>query len=190
MIIIISGTNGSGKTHLMRRLIERIKGPSEEIRFTRSDSKVVSIGTAWEKTTVLGRYDTACGGCDKFSWGGAGDDLEKLITAAVAKGHDVLLEGLMVSAWGIERLSRLRDLGLQVVHLTTPVQQCIDSVNDRRRARAEREGKEYTPVNTTNLVSKHGSLQKQNANRRRAGITVHELDREAAFIHVVQQLGL
>jgi GTPase SAR1 family protein len=197
VIVLISGTNGSGKTYLMRRLLSRLSDTSimGDVLVTREGkSKPTHLGRVWgppHDVTVIGAYDDpGCGGCDKFSWKGASDVLEREVVTAVKKGQRVLLEGLIVATWGVERLSRLKDLGLIVVHLNTLIDDCIGSVNDRRRAKAMTEKKEYMPVKEDNIRSKYDCLKRQNDARRRAGIHVEELDREQAFTFITGVLGL
>ncbi len=195
MIILVSGTNGAGKTYLMRRVLDLLpREANGECRIQRDRTKSIRVGSQWGHPydiTLLGRYDgPTCGGCDCLSWKGASDDLERLIVKAVQDGQRVLLEGLIVATWGIKRLMRLRGMGLAIVHIAVPLEECLASVNDRRRARALATGKEYTPVKEDNIVSKYRCLQRQNDARRASGITVLELSREQAFQHVIGALGL
>ena len=178
MIIIVAGTNGSGKTTLMRRLIDALGEP-------KSQNKMV---LEWDRTVIVGKYDGPnCGGCDGFSWKGAADDIEQLVVQHHERGQDVLLEGVIVSTWGMERLKRLAQKGLVVVHLTTPVEVCEASVNERRKVRM---GEKYTPVKPDNLVSKHQGLEKGVEKRRAEGIDVRRFDREAAFAEIRGMLGV
>lgn len=181
MIVLVSGTNGAGKTHLVRRILDLLPRGDP----VAAPAKVVA--SRHGDVVVIGRYDgPACGGCDAFSWKGAADDIEAVAVGAVSAGAKVLLEGVIVSTWGRDRLLRLASLGLVVVHLTTPLETCIDSVNDRRRVVAASKGKEFVPVKTDNISAKYHGLSR----KKDPGIEVLELDREVAFVRVRELLGL
>jgi energy-coupling factor transporter ATP-binding protein EcfA2 len=178
MIIIVAGTNGSGKTTLMRRVIEQLGEPRHQ------DKMVMD----WDEVTIIGKYDgPACGGCDGYSWKGAADDLEKLAVIHHNLGKTVLLEGVIVSTWGMPRLARMQELGLVYVLLDTPAETCEDSVNERRKIRM---GEKYTPVNPDNLLSKHRGLLGGVDKKRAVGMDVRVFDRESAFAEVKELLGL
>lgn len=198
MIILIAGTNGAGKTHLMRRILAKLPEKPDLLTEVKVDGKsgpkMKRIASTWlapYDITILGKYDgPTCGGCDCYSWKGASDDLERVVTEEVKAGRRVLLEGLIVATWGQDRMKRLKDLGLVVVQLSTPLEACLDAVNGRRKTRAEAEGKEYTPVNPDNPSSKHRFLEKVAPVRRGLGVPVNELDRESAYRYVVEALGM
>lgn len=198
MIILIAGTNGAGKTHLMRRILAKLPEKPDLLTEVKVDGKsgpkMKRIASTWlapYDITILGKYDgPTCGGCDCYSWKGASDDLERVVTEEVKAGRRVLLEGLIVATWGQDRMKRLKDLGLVVVQLSTPLEACLDAVNGRRKTRAEAEGKEYTPVNPDNPSSKHRFLEKVAPVRRGLGVEVLELDRESAYRYVVEALGM
>ena len=198
MIILIAGTNGAGKTHLMRRILAKLPEKPDLLTEVKVDGKsgpkMKRIASTWlapYDITILGKYDgPTCGGCDCYSWKGASDDLERVVTEEVKAGRRVLLEGLIVATWGQDRMKRLKDLGLVVVQLSTPLEACLDAVNGRRKTRAEAEGKEYTPVNPDNPSSKHRFLEKVAPARRGLGVPVNELDRESAYRYVVEALGM
>lgn len=198
MIILIAGTNGAGKTYLMRRILAKLPEKPDLLTEVKVDGKsgpkMKRIASTWlapYDITILGKYDgPTCGGCDCYSWKGASDDLERVVTEEVKAGRRVLLEGLIVATWGQDRMKRLKDLGLVVVQLSTPLEACLDAVNGRRKTRAEAEGKEYTPVNPDNPSSKHRFLEKVAPVRRGLGVPVNELDRESAYRYVVEALGM
>lgn len=178
MIVIVAGTNGSGKTTLMRRVIDVLGEPQQQDK----------MFMEWDNVVIVGKYDGPhCGGCDGFSWKGAADDIEALVTSYQELGKHVLLEGVIVSTWGMARLKRLAERGLVVIHLTTPVDVCEASVNERRKVRM---GEKYTPVKPDNLRSKHAGLERGVEKRRAEGIDVRRFDREAAFAEIRGMLQL
>lgn len=184
MIVFVTGTNGAGKTTLMRRIMELLPGEATDITNTEKP-----MGKAWPGISVIGRYKGACGGCDRLSWKGASDDMEQLVAEEARRGQHVLLEGLIVSNWGIDRIRRLNEeFGVVCVHLDVPLEKCIDSVNDRRKTKALETGKEFKPTPTHNISGKFRTLVNNNRRRKELGIPVVERDREAAFAYVKELL--
>ena len=215
-VVLIRGTSGSGKTWIAEQVIARCGGmefadaarlgdPSEDPSTWKTGAYIWSD----PPVTVMGRYDATCGGCDTLSWKGAADIVEAFVLDQVQKGQNVLLEGLMVSSYGVERLKRIPDL--TVVYLTTPLEVCLDSVKARRAVRnAAREAKHTAlvearrkanrkppkplepakPLDETNTRAKHHTLLVTNKSNRRAGVKVEELGRAEAHDRVMELLNI
>jgi hypothetical protein len=189
-VVLIRGTSGSGKTWIAEQVIERCGGLAKSAQRKIGDPK--KEREKWKTgayiwrvppVTVLGRYDATCGGCDSLSWKGAADAVEAIIHEQVAEGQNVLLEGLMVSSYGVERLKRIP--GLTVVYLTTPLMECIAGVNKRRKERGAKK-----PLDETNTRAKHHTLTITNKSNRLAGIKVEELSRPEALARVMELLKI
>lgn len=188
MIVLIRGTSGAGKTYIAEQVISDLGGlhtADQHLHIPDLMGREKLAGYVWSGAGValLGRYNVACGGCDGISWRGAADQLEQLAAEQSAAGRRVLLEGLIVATWGQPRLSRLRRHGLHVIHLTTPLNVCLASVNARRR---ERLGELYTPVKPDNTVAKFNTLRKTTENNQLASIAVEKLARGEALARVRQ----
>jgi hypothetical protein len=183
MIVLLSGTSGSGKTYIVEQLLKEL-GPHDTT--IRLGPRHKQGGYVWERrgVTIMGEYTAACGGCDRLSWKGGSDDIEQVVVAHRALGHKVVLEGLLVGTWGIPRMSRLVPLGLIVIHLSTPVDVCVAAVEARRLERATAAGKEVQKLNPSNTIGKHKGLLSVLKLRRAAGIPVEFLDRLEALIRV------
>lgn len=199
-IVLLRGTSGSGKTYIAQQIIAAAGRSSHGPTELHLGPKSKVGGYAWDEPPllVLGRYDAACGGCDTQSWKGAADDQELLIyergICDEYRRRSVLLEGLMVSSWGVERLKRLRDRAegtggtLTVIHLQTPLETCLDAVRGRRAEREARTGRQLPPLNTKNTEEKHRTLEICSKMNERNGVTVERLDRAAAWTRAAQLL--
>lgn len=183
MIVLLCGASGSGKTYIVERLLEEL-GPHNDTLYIGPKNRCG--GYVWRDRgiCVMGEYTAACGGCDRISYKGGSDDIERVVLEQVALGRKVVLEGLIVATWGIARLTRLVWSGLIVIHLTTPVEECIAAVDERRATRAREAGREPKPLDQHNTRGKYEGLLSVLPARRAAGVPVEELDRAAALRRV------
>lgn len=136
MIINIRGTSGSGKTTLVRRIMEQFNG---RLRIYTKDRKrpVGYLLTRPGKRSLflVGHYETDCGGCDTIT---SVDRVYEIVDQAKAAGHDVLYEGLLISA-EFRRTLALSQAGDHItIGLNTSLEESLASVNARRRGSLER----------------------------------------------------
>lgn len=185
----IRGTSGSGKTHLVRRLMELY---DRRVAYRREGRKQ-PIGYVYHREggnalAVVGHYETACGGCDTIP---KMEDIFELVKDSATAGHDVLFEGLLISAdvnrtEELNRWAEARGVRMEVIALSTPLQECIDSVNARRHAR----NPDLPPVKEKNTISKFNGVKKSLERLRQAGVEAYELSRDEAFAHMRRGLEL
>lgn len=188
MIIFVTGTNGTGKTTLMRRVMELLPGDPEVVTIE-INGKTKKVALRWPGFTVMGSYDSACGGCDKMSWKGASDDIERLIRAEADAGQHVLLEGIIITNWGLARYVGLNETyGAHQVLIDQPLEACVNSINERRRANAEEKGREFKPVPLKNVTDAWNGSYRAAERRESAGVPVYRLSREDAFKKVRELL--
>jgi hypothetical protein len=197
MIIMLRGTSGSGKTYIVNRVMERLGQHDDTLGLIDTSMKKPAnklAGYYWCSCpdilplSVIGRYDVTCGGCDTLSWPGAPDDIERLVKQQSGQGN-VLLEGLMVSAWGGDRLRRLGP-DLTVIHLNTSLEDCLAAVNARRAERGARLGKDLGLVNPHNTTKKHAGLIGSSKKHAREGLRIVHLDRAAALARTFELLRI
>jgi hypothetical protein len=144
MAVIINprGTSGSGKTEFVRRLLadygwNRGNGP-REIRSAGRDRPIayqLAHPFGGDPLTVIGSYEGTAGGCDRIraSDGGMGEAFRLAHEQALA-GHDVLLEGLMLSGEHVMSAALAGRHPLHVLRLSTPIDHCIRNVVRRQRS--------------------------------------------------------
>lgn len=195
MIISIRGTNGSGKSTIMRRLVEIGSQPRE--RPLPPPRRVyASLGSrlpeAYElyfqgvarPVYVLGPYHlTQCGGCDSII---PFDLIPKLIEQYAAKGH-VVFEGVIVgSIYGqvgtlMERWGK-DSVGL---FLSTSQEECIRRVQARRDGRSD--GRVFNPKN---LMTKFGAVQSVRKRMLKDNIVrVEDVSSDDAVVRILSLLG-
>ena len=190
-IVLLCGTSGSGKTYIAEKVLARLGAVSNKLAFEPGRPGKVT-GYVWEEppVAIMGRYEAACGGCDAMSWKGAADVIEEYAMDQFVMGRSVLMEGLIVASWGVPRLLRMHEASLTLIHLTTPLEECLASVQRRREAAAKAKGKEATPLNPSNTESKWRGFRDGAARRREAGLRVLELDRDRALAVTAELLGV
>lgn len=160
----IRGTGGSGKTVVARTIAKLYESKKPVYQVGRKQPvRYVLSHPDRRPLEMLGHYETACGGCDTLP---NLDYIYELVRKALEEGHDVMYEGMLVS----EDWRRADALGkdfpnqLHVIHLGTPVNECIDSINERRR-RKNPNAAPVKPDNTRNrakrIRSAHRRLEAQ-----------------------------
>ena len=189
MIISIRGTNGSGKSTVVRELMRCACtcSPLYGVLGLRKP-EAYRLELSGQRTYVLGPYDTrsACGfdGITNY------DHQPALIRKYAVVGH-VVFEGLISSKlWGrvgavFEELAPVQ--GVALLFLTTPLEECIRRVVERRcRAGDER------IFNDKNLRAVYDACRGNlTAVRRKQikGVAIHEVPSEEAATLCLRLLG-
>ncbi len=179
-LINIRGTNGAGKSTLVRRVMEArgpwqgILGGGKPIGYQRVDGHIA----------VVGPYETPTGGCDNFSAKGIADWVMSTIAELDRHGNHVIFEGVIISMYGIDRLARLHraTAGLYIIELTTPIDQCEASILERRVVSL----RNYKPLKPGLVADKVISISSNTKKLKAIGVPVEKLDREAAFLRVLE----
>ena len=192
-IVNVRGTSGSGKStvarSVMTSLVEAGHQNTQERGMIGGRERI--LGHQVGPVFFVGKYATDCGGTDSMSWKGAADDICDLIHRKAMFGP-VLGEGLMMSSWGTGRLLDLWERcekKLHVLMLTTPLEVCLASVQERRDRKDAEKGQPSRPLNPTNTTRKyHGSLKGAQNLEARGMSTIQYLDRDAALARALELL--
>lgn len=131
MIISLRGTSGSGKSHLVRRIVALYSQHRAKFQDGRMKPLYELHGRNREGRVLVtpGHYEIANGGIDTLS---SLDDAYRIAKWGHAQGHDVLMEGKNMSD-GVKFVDELHTIGtdVRVVVLMTPVEECVASVRAR-----------------------------------------------------------
>ena len=170
MIVNLRGTSGSGKTHTVRSVMAAYGPPKPLFIKGRKRPLLYRLprqpGSSGRPLSVLGHYETACGGCDTIC---KIDDIFGRVYSEHERGHDVLFEGLLISAELKRTLKLWDDFGDQFlcVALGTPIEDCLAGIQARRDARGD-----IREIKPTNTISKHkgvvSAMKRFGAEGRRA----------------------
>lgn len=184
MIFNFRGTSGAGKSHLVRELMKRF-GFVKPV-FKEGRKQPISYECGNGKLAVLGHYETACGGCDTISVPGAMDVVYGMVREWHAKGYHVLYEGVIVQDDTKRCIQAVKDgLPIQVIFLTTPLQDCLAGIQARRDARGD-----VRPLDPTNTANRIPRLAKHAQKLKAYGVPIHSLSREQALDYCLRELGL
>lgn len=190
MIINLRGTSGSGKSHLVRSIMDRYPLRAPVRADVNGKPRKQPIGYLLQRNEpgarnlyVLGHYETACGGCDTLP---SLDYVYEAVRRADSEGLDVLYEGIIVCD-DVTRCSSLKSEGRQllVVRLDTPIEVCLAGIQARRDARGD--DRKLNPKNTTDRLQRHA---KGISRLKAAGVDARTLGRDAAYAAVCEALRL
>ena len=193
MIINIRGTSGSGKSTIVRNIMERYDnkiaykedGRKQPIGYVLDHPHVGLVSTL----AIVGHYETDCGGCDTIS---GMDRIYDLVRQSHKGGHHVIFEGLLISA-EVNRTAQLHldGLPLLVYAIDLPVEECLRRVNGRRMAKAIRTDKEYKgDVKEDNTRSKWKGVNASMKRLESQGVEVHVDTNEGIERRIVEALQL
>lgn len=133
MIIQIRGTSGSGKTTVMREVMEKIQ-PLKPV-FVNGRKRPLYYENKRRGIVVLGHYEIDCGGCDTIGSAPKVYDLLQTLKFNVA-----LTEGLLWSEdvkWSVALQST--PIEVRVYFLITDAEECLRRVTARQAGRIPRD---------------------------------------------------
>lgn len=217
-VVNLRGTGGSGKSTVVRRVMERYRGSSAEVVPERAEGRKQPTGYRVDYASggalyVPGHYETACGGCDTIK---TVDEVYALVSRAVSAGWDVLYEGIMVQddvRRAVELDKRLRrcatcggsgfagagtgygDVCSNCVNGEVPglhvilLSTPVEECLAAIRARRAVAGNEK-PLSEKNTRERAKRQEGIRGRLRDAGVSVERLDREAAYLRVCALLRL
>ena len=184
MIINIRGTSGSGKSHLVRAIMEQCVDRTPIQEPGRKRPLFYTMKQPNGRTlAVIGHYETPCGGCDTIP---SMDKIYAIVHQCADNGWDVLYEGLLLSAEVNRAVELAKSADLVIVGLTeVPVTECIDSVNRRRWAK----NPEKPGVNPKNTMAKWKQTRRAMERFEEAGVEAHSAERGEALDLVQRALS-
>lgn len=186
MMINLRGTSGAGKSTVFTTFMKMVNACGCEVtpvfREGRRQPWFYSARSPrpWR---LLGHYETACGGCDTIK---TVDEVYDLVRAGLAGGEVALFEGIMVQDDVKRAVAFNQEFGdMHVIALTTPIEECLSAIRDRRKARGD-----DRPLNEKNTRGRAASLERTVLRLEAGGVPVERLDRNAALTRVCRLVGL
>lgn len=185
----IRGTGGSGKSTLVRRVMELYASKAPVYRDGRRQPIYYQLTGGRNNLLVPGHYETACGGCDTIK---TVDEVYALIDST---SSDVLYEGIIAQDDVTRAVAFSKRVGvdggsLVVIRLNTPIEVCLDRIRGRRAEAAKAKGKDPEPLNEKNTRGRYESQLRICSRLKDAGVSVEALSCEDAFVRVRELLGV
>lgn len=188
MIINIAGTNGSGKTYVVRAMLERAKLiqviPGNKL--WKEFGRLVELAPG-RTIFVLGRYE------DKWDTGGADTikDVEliyRLVFEHVSKGEDVVYEGAMAMNHmrGCDMVGKMvrANIPVHVLLLQTTLDECKAGINARRSRRGDPPfNRDWKWIEGNTVRAKNYAFKV-----KEVGATIHKVTRTEAPIKLIELL--
>lgn len=142
-----------------------------------------SVDNPNQGISVVGHYETACGGCDTIH---SFDEVFAHVRREYDMGYNVLFEGvLLYCEVPLTTMMVMEGLPLDVVALNTPIDECVASVNLRRWERGDPE-----PVNPDNTVTKFNGTVSSMKRLVANGVPVTWASRQQAYDFVIDKFNL
>lgn len=131
MIISIRGTHGSGKSTIVRTVMEHyaIRDPIMKEGRPRPFGYLLAHRDRPGRLAIPGHYETPSGGCDNIS---AVEDMYNFVRSHAQDGADVLMEGILAQHYALKKFLTFSIFDPTVIVLTTPLDECIEDVIKRR----------------------------------------------------------
>lgn len=179
MIIQIVGTNGAGKSTVVRAIAARGRIAGQYVDCV--DLRLPGVG---DLVRIVGPYPegVATGGCDALK---SLDKVYELVRRGVAEGHSVLFEGAGHTMNQTRGPALLYELGVPfaVVLLTTTLGTCLDGIAARRAERG------VGPLEDDyNVRNNYGRAQNYAVRMRDAGARVVRTSRGEAPDRILELL--
>jgi len=190
LIINPRGTSGAGKTEFVRRLCALYGGPDAlaPVRRPGREKPIALLGAHPRRgrpLVILGTYEATRGGCDTISGRDGGMDLVfDLAADHAARGHDVVLEGLVLSADVARTADLARRHKVHVLRLATTVEQAARNLAGRRRA-----GRSLLPLLTAKIAREQAVVVGA-CDGLRGIAAVEDLPFDAALDRAAELLGV
>lgn len=188
MIINPRGPSGSGKTVLMKRFVN--EAGFEHIKDHHIEGRKQPLWSEWthpnldKPVALIGHYNTPCAGADTIN---KFDIVFELIRSKSAEGFHVLVEGLLMSVEANRMLAIVAEgHDLRSFHINIPLQDCLDSIMLRRRAK----NPDAPMVNPKNTTGKHRLSYSYCDKLRAAGVPVFAGDREECYKAMCEALNV
>lgn len=185
MIISIRGTSGSGKSTLVRKVMECyhykvpqfIAGRKQPISYNLYDDE------GSQHLTVIGHYESPCGGCDTIH---EFDDVFRLVRKAHEEGSHVLFEGVLLYCEVPRTIALAGEFPVTIIALNTPIDVCVESINLRRAEKSILS----EPVDPENTITKFNGTVTTMARLEELGVPVNWCSRDEALQLTLEKLGL
>ena len=179
LIIQLRGTSGSGKTTLLRTAVNKLGGFDTFLRPTRIEGRRNPLYYSSSHLSVLGSYESVCGGCDTIH---GYDQLIPLVLERHKVGN-VLMEGLLLSE-DVKQTLTLPNKSLRILFLDTPLNVCLARIRARRAAKGNTK-----PLSVTNTSNRVATIQRAKNRLVESGVFCKTVSSDEGLRLILNWLG-
>ena len=184
MILSIRGTSGAGKSTIVREIMRAFPGTFNRIMVEKRKRPIALLANSGVRSLFLvGHYDIPCGGADTIS---GTDRIYQMVREASEAGHDVIFEGRIIGVEVTRTVELAKAHRVVALHIDIPLQECIDSINIRRRAKNP-DAEDVNPKNTTGIYKSIPRVMKR---LEAGGVEVFRGDRAEVTAKIKELLAL
>ncbi len=170
MIVNVRGTNGSGKSTIIRKFLDKYK--HEEIFGALGPRRPEAYRLKFpsKQLFVIGPYQTATGGVDAM--GLSATELLEILDKYRKQGH-VIFEGVVISTYygAVGEWLKKYKGEARVVFLDTSLALCLEGISERNGGGGS----------TMNVAGKVASIKGAQARMEKEGVQTITLSRDNAF---------
>lgn len=187
MIINLRGTNGSGKSTVAKGLMKGLEpnnvGLVEYKTPAGRPAHVMGTRVPDLDLIVVGKYTTACGGCDTIK---TQDLCKEAVKAASKLASNVFFEGILASTLFSgylalsQELKKARKGGLVWCYLDTPLEKCLQRIQQRNGGKA---------INEQLVADKVRAIEATRIKAEAAGETVKVIRHGQALKQILEVLN-
>jgi len=187
-IINLRGTSGSGKSTVVRRVMESQRNAGRPLlplyeEGRRQPLAYRTAGSVGPPTLFIpGHYATPCGGCDTIK---TPDQVYELVRDAAARGDNVIYEGIIIQDDTKRLLALNAEHPVHVIELTTGIMECLEGIQQRRNERGD-----ARPLNSKNTIARLFRVHRICDKLRAQSLVIPELGREEAFQYCLRLLNV
>ena len=175
--INIRGTNGSGKTTIVKKFLELPKTELFGVLGIKRP-EAYRVETGRKPLYVIGSYQAATGGVDALPL--SSSEIVGLLAKYNKLGH-ILFEGVVISTYygevGLWLEAQKKDA--LVIYLDTPLEVCLESIVLRSGETSR----------TANVKAKIASIESARKRMVEAGIPTLKLNRDEAFKKIKERIA-
>lgn len=151
-VINLRGTSGSGKTSIVRNILNHGRWVKWNDPSGKKVWGYINIDLRW---AIVGSYENTCSGCDTIR---TQDETEQRIEQLLDWGLNVIFEGLLISTlssrW-IKFSQRIAEKANTLFYyLDTPIEECLNRIQARRQAAGN-----TRPFNTKNTMDRVKAIE-------------------------------
>lgn len=182
-VINISGTSGSGKTTIVRQLLNQCSRSPIVTDYKIQGYYVWKLGIM--PTVIVGSYEKPTGGCDTIS--PITEVFKKVLYYHEKENCNVIFEGLLISRSKGRMIALWNDLGQQdlfIYHLTTSIEDCMEGIRQRRALKGNNK-----PVDPKRTLETYYRVAKITGDLKALGIPVEYTMREEALQKIIDRLS-